>query len=82
MDSKIYNQEEENLRKIYDLINQSDFSSNKENSEYINFNFNFNFSQQKSHSNLIIPLKCVNKYKSKAKNFIFKSSYKSRKNSH
>lgn len=71
-----YNQEEENLRKIYDLINQEDFSANKENSDYINF------IQPKSYANLIIPYKCVNKYKAKAKNFIFKPSLKSRKISH
>ena len=78
MDNKTrkYNQEEENLRNIYDLINQADFSANKENLEYINF------IQQKSYANLIIPCKCVNKYKTKAKNFIFKSSLKNRKSSH
>ena len=77
MDNKTrkYNQEEENLRKIYDLINQADFSANKENSAYINF------IPQKSYANLIIPCKCVNKYKAKAKIFICKSSLNNIKNS-
>ena len=59
-----YNQEEENLRNIFDLINQIDFQANKENSKYINL------IQNKSYTNIIIPCKCINKYKAKAKNFI------------
>jgi hypothetical protein len=78
MDNKArkYNQEEENLRNIYDLFNQADFLENKENSQYMNF------IQQKSYANLIIPCKYVNKYKAKAKNFICKSSLKTHKISH